>query len=99
MNKIKIFSMKKEELISAAILILLASPLLAQAQLPTTCDEFLALIGRLGRVFGQFVLAVSIIMIIVAAWKYITAAGDFSKVSEAQNTILYGVLGIFVALM
>lgn len=40
---------------------------------------------------------VSVIMIIIGGIKYATSAGDSSKASSAQKTILYSVIGLIVA--
>jgi hypothetical protein len=42
-------------------------------------------------------LTVGVIYILIAAFKYMTAEGDASKVSEAHQTVLYAVIGITVA--
>jgi hypothetical protein len=44
-------------------------------------------------------MVVGVIFAILAAYKYMTAAGDSSKVSEAHKTLTYAVIGITVALL
>ena len=41
----------------------------------------------------------SVIMIIVGGFQYTTSAGDTGKVTKAKNTILYGVIGLVIALL
>jgi hypothetical protein len=60
--------------------------------------------GDLKVIFGEiadaliFVVgAVSVIMIIVAGLRYVTANGDAKATESAKNTILYAVIGIVVA--
>ena len=43
--------------------------------------------------------AVSVIMIIVGGFQYVTSAGDSSKVKAAKSTIMYAVIGVAVALL
>ena len=43
--------------------------------------------------------ALSVIMIIYGAFRYVTSAGDAKQVESAKNTILYAVIGIIVALL
>lgn len=43
--------------------------------------------------------AVAVIMIVVAAIKYVTSNGDSSAVTSAKNTIMYAVIGLVVAIM
>ncbi len=41
----------------------------------------------------------SVIMIIFSGFRYITSAGDASKTKSAQNTLIYSVVGLIVAIM
>lgn len=43
--------------------------------------------------------AVSVIMLIIGGFKYVTSQGDSSKVTEAKNTILYAIIGLIVAIL
>jgi len=42
---------------------------------------------------------VAVAMIIVGGVQYTTSAGDATKVTKAKNTILYGVVGLVIALL
>ena len=42
---------------------------------------------------------VAVVVIIVGGFSYLTSQGDAGKVAKAKNTILYGVIGMFVALL
>lgn len=42
--------------------------------------------------------AVSLLMIVISGLRYITAAGDPSKMSQAKSAIIYAVIGLAVAL-
>jgi len=46
-----------------------------------------------------FALVVGIIFVLVAAYKFMSAGGDESAVSEARKTLTYAVVGIAVALV
>ena len=41
----------------------------------------------------------AVIMIIVGGFQYTTSAGDSGKVTKAKNSILYGVIGLVIALL
>ena len=41
----------------------------------------------------------SVIMIIFSGFRYITSSGDASKTKSAQNTLIYSVVGLIVAIM
>ena len=47
-------------------------------------------------VFG-FASAVAIIMIMIAAIKYVTSRGDPQGVAKAKNTILFAIIGLVIA--
>lgn len=44
-------------------------------------------------------IVLSVIMALVSAYKYVTAAGDPDKVSSASKTLLYAAIGVAVALV
>ena len=43
--------------------------------------------------------AVSVIMLIIGGIRYTTSNGDSSQITAAKNTIMYGVIGLIVALL
>ena len=49
--------------------------------------------------FAGFVITLRVILIIYAAFLYVTAAGDSEKVKKAHQTIIYAVVGIAVAIL
>lgn len=50
-----------------------------------------------GFLFWDIAMPLSVIMVLVGAFKFITSAGDPEKVSEARKTILYAALGFAIA--
>lgn len=42
---------------------------------------------------------VAVVMIIFGGIQYTTSAGDATKVTKAKNTILYGIVGLVIALL
>lgn len=46
-----------------------------------------------------FAIVVSVIFIILAAFKYLTASGDEEKFNEAHRALIYGAVGIAVAII
>lgn len=42
---------------------------------------------------------VTVAVIIIGGFNYITSSGDPAKVAKAKNTILYGVIGLIIALL
>jgi uncharacterized protein YacL len=49
--------------------------------------------------FLFFVILAAVVMIIMAGWEYVQAAGDSKKIQAALNRIIYAVVGIVVALL
>lgn len=41
----------------------------------------------------------AVVMIIVGGVQYTTSAGDAAKVTKAKNTIMYGIIGLVIALL
>ncbi|MDQ3064760.1 MAG: pilin [bacterium] len=54
------------------------------------------LIGSIINIFTLVVGVVSVLMIIIGGFKYITSGGDSSNVSGAKNTILYAIIGLVI---
>ena len=42
--------------------------------------------------------AVSVIMIIIGGFRYVTSQGDQTQMQSAKNTILYAVIGVVVSI-
>ena len=42
---------------------------------------------------------VTVAVIVIGGFNYITSSGDPAKVAKAKNTILYGVIGLIIALL
>src|SRR3989338_3649608 len=76
------------------------APLAASAAtLPTTCNDFLGLLNRIAYTFSAFIFAIAIIIVLVSAFKFITAGGDSAATGEARQMLIWGVVGIAVALL
>lgn len=59
-------------------------------------DSVNSIITTVINVFSLVVGVVSVIMIIVGGFKYITSAGDSGGVSSAKNTILFAIVGLVI---
>ncbi len=57
------------------------------------------IITRVVQVMVMFAGVVSVIMIMLGGFKYITSAGDSAKVSSAKDTILYAVIGLAITVL
>jgi hypothetical protein len=66
------------------------------------CRDFGCLIGILNTILDWMftvILILSMIYILIAAYKYLTAAGDEEQVKSAHKTVVYAAIGIAVALL
>ncbi|MBR2659756.1 hypothetical protein IKD60_03275 [Candidatus Saccharibacteria bacterium] len=83
------------------------APTLAQCNVPEDSDESSPTNGKSLMEVVQTILnviisvlgIVTVIMIILGGVQYMTSQGDPAKATKARNTILYGVIGLVVALL
>ena len=90
----------KEKVI--APLSLFFAPLLAFAQTPAPITTVSGLVNIICRAFAYMfygLIAISLVMVLVAAYGYVTAGDNAEKVGKANKTILYAAIGIAVALL
>lgn len=59
-------------------------------------EDISGVIRTVINVFSAIVGSVSVIMIIVGGFRYITSNGDSNNVSAAKNTILYAIVGLVI---
>ncbi|MBI2451165.1 MAG: hypothetical protein HYV52_02400 [Parcubacteria group bacterium] len=63
---------------------------------PTAADPF-AIIKNISNVLIAFIFAISVIVILYAAFLYVTAGGDPEATNKARTILIYGIVGIAVA--
>ena len=90
-------SMHKKTSIAIAAAGIAFLPLLAFAQ-PTNMQQVINIINAAVGWFETIIFALAIIMILVAAFQFLTAAGNEEKVSSARKSLIWGLVGIAVAL-
>jgi hypothetical protein len=56
-------------------------------------------IKTIGNVLVFLVGSISVIMIIIGGFRYVTSGGDSKAVSAAKDTILYAIIGVVVAIV
>jgi cytochrome bd-type quinol oxidase subunit 2 len=59
-------------------------------------DKINQVIKTIINTFSLIVGVVSVIMIIVGGFKYITSGGDSNNVSSAKNTIIFAIVGLVI---
>ena len=94
--------MLKKTYIAAAAIGLTALPLLALAQQtgvgPRSAQDVIRLVEQIATWFEAIIFAIAIIMLLVAAFQFLTAAGNEEKVATARKSLVWGLVGIAVAL-
>lgn len=67
---------------------------------PTTGDKTLPqVIQTIVNVVLSVVGVIAVVMIILGGISFITSQGDAAKVTKARNTLLYGIVGLVIALL
>lgn len=89
--------MLKRTYIAAVATGLSALPLVALAQ-PRSVQDVINIVNAIVGWFETIVFAIAIIMILVAAFQFLTAAGNEEKVATARKSLVWGLVGIAVAL-
>lgn len=62
-------------------------------------DDLMGTVQKAINVVLSVVGVVAVVVLIVGGISFITSQGDAGKVAKARNTILYGVVGLVVALL
>ncbi len=96
----------KKVLVSLILISFLSIPVLVLAQQPgpvtapgwLSYDVIRTLDSVSNYLFG-FLLVIAAISIIIAAFFFVTAAGDPDKTKTARNFVLYAVIGVLVAFL
>jgi len=96
----------KKVLVSLVLISFLSIPVLALAQQPgpvtapgwLTYNVVQTLDSVSNYLFG-FLLVIAAIAIIIAAYFFVTAAGDPDKTKTARNFVLYAVIGVLVGFL
>lgn len=61
--------------------------------------QVLGTISKISSLMGQFLMALSVIVILYAGFQYMTAGGNEEKVSDATKTLTFAIIGIIVGLL
>ncbi|RJQ37180.1 hypothetical protein C4552_01625 [Candidatus Parcubacteria bacterium] len=91
-------TMQKTVRASLFALALLAAPFMASAQIEDICDV-LTLVELVLTWFGILVFIVAVIFILYAGFLFITSGGNEETRKKASSTLLWGLIGIAVALL
>ncbi len=78
-----------------------AVPVLADTppQVSISAQGILDLVVSLTEWFALLVFALAVIFILYAAFLFITAGGNDEQIKKAKGALLYGIIGVVVALL
>ncbi len=68
-----------------------------QTQIPET--EFTDLLDKIADSLFYILLFIAVIMIVIAAYQFATAAGDDTKLKNARNAVLWAIVAVIVAFL
>jgi fumarate reductase subunit D len=90
--------MKKYKIL---ILLVLLLPIFvfAQDSLVNSGDDVLRIIGNITTWLWRLFMIITVLVFMYIGFTYLTAAGNPTKVGNANNMIKYGLIGIVVALL
>jgi len=93
-----------KKLITAVSVAMLALPLVSMAFAPGNIPNVVnlsveGLVDIIFKILWPIIVAFAIIMFILAAFQFFNAQGDPDKVAGARNFVIWGVVGMVVALL
>jgi len=86
---------------SVAVL-MLALPVLALEQAPdtvNTIDDVVGVIETAVNWLFTLILSIAVIMLLWAAFLWMTSSGDETKVGDARKTLIYALVGVAIAIV
>ena len=95
--------MKKHSVILAVLGILLLSPSVSLAALPARdqigINDIVNIVSRVLSAVWILFVSFAVVMFIVAGGSFLTAQGEPEKTAQARRFVLWGVIGIVVAIL
>jgi hypothetical protein len=73
-------------------------PILLLFLLPSIClaQDATTILNEVGSIIRNIAIGAAVLMIIVAGFKWMTSAGDPSKISDAKDQIFAAILGLLI---
>ncbi len=90
--------MNKRALAVATMGVMILSPMIAFAEIVNICG-ILGLMQTVGNWFGTLVFILAVIAILYSAFLFLTAGGNEESLTTAKKVLIYGIIGIAVALL
>lgn len=61
-----------------------------------TIEDVIGVVSDILNVLVPFLIAIAVVVFLYGVIKYVTAGGDEAKRTEGRNTMIYGIIGLFV---
>lgn len=74
-------------------------PIAALAKIDLTKDDLITLLKNFQVWVESAIFIIGILITLYAAFLYMTAAGDDEKISKAKKALVYGLIGIAIAIL
>lgn len=97
--------MKRNTILTLTTIVLLIVPMIGLAQPPlatttlTSPEQIVSFIKNITLYIFYGVMALAVMFIIIAAFYFLTAAGNPDKVTTARQMLIYAIIGVAVALL
>lgn len=90
-------------IVSMLLLAVVLTPVLASAAIPNrpnaNVSDLNDLYDQIGNLLWQIVAIIALVLFVIAGIQFMTAQGDPTKVASARLFVLWGVVGIVVAIL
>ncbi len=77
----------------------LVLPALVHAQSIQSASDVSRVVERIAQFLSSLLLSVSVVVIIIAGFMYLSAGGNEKRVEQATKTITYAMVGIIVGIL
>lgn len=92
-------TLRNRKTVAVAVMSMIAlSPMIVFAAIDNFCG-ILGLIQTIGNWFGTLVFIIAVIAILYSAFLFLTAGGNEESLTTAKKVLIYGIIGIAVALL
>lgn len=87
------------QVLSFALFPFAASAVLTAPDEPVTIDRLAAWLGILTNWVFTVIMALAALVVLVGAFNILTAGGDAAKITTGKNWIVWGIVGVVVAIL
>jgi NADH:ubiquinone oxidoreductase subunit 4 (subunit M) len=86
-------------IVSASIFMPLIASATEPPQITLNKDQLLTLFDNIKTWFAEALFILGILVILYAAFLYMTSGGDDTRIDKAKKAFIYGIVGIIIAML